>query len=95
MRSGGWPAARRSIVRRASWRSIISERGITAQAVSTSRSIASSGVLIYNIGYLCLQRGDREGARAWWTRLLDSSDEAERRQAVQLLRELDGDTPEQ
>lgn len=55
----------------------------------------SDGVLIYNIGYLCLQRGDREGARTWWTRLLDSSDEAERRQAVQLLRELDGDTPEQ
>lgn len=55
----------------------------------------SDGVLIYNIGYLCLQRGDREGARTWWTRLLDSSDEAERRQAVLLLRELDGEIPEQ
>ena len=50
----------------------------------------SDGVLIYNIGYLYLQRGDREQARAWWTRLLDSSDEGERQRAAQLLRELEG-----
>lgn len=63
--------------------------------VRASEADPSDSVLIYNIGYLCLQRGDREGARMWWTRLLDASDEAERQRAAQLLRELAGETSEQ
>lgn len=46
--------------------------------------------MLYNIGYLYLRRGDKESARTWWRRLLDSSDEAERRRAEELLREVDG-----
>ena len=57
--------------------------------VRASAADPSDGVLIYNIGYLYLQRGEREKARTWWSRLLDSSDESERQRAAELLRGLD------
>ncbi len=57
--------------------------------VCASAADPSDGVLIYNIGYLYLQRGEREKARTWWSRLLDSSDESERQRAAELLRGLD------
>lgn len=53
---------------------------------------SSDGTLICNTGCLSLRRGDKESARTWWRRLLDSSDEAERRRAEELLREVDGKT---
>ena len=52
----------------------------------------SDGTMLYNIGYLYLQRGDKESARTWWRRLLDSPDVDERRRAEELLREVDGKT---
>ena len=51
---------------------------------------SSDGTLICNTGCLYLRWGDKESARAWWRRLLDSSDEAERRRAEELLCEVDG-----
>ena len=48
--------------------------------------------MLYNIGYLYLRRGDKESARTWWRRLLDSPDVDERRRAEELLREVDGKT---
>lgn len=52
----------------------------------------SDGTMLYNIGYLYLRRGDKESARTWWRRLLDSPDVDERRRAEELLREVDGKT---
>ena len=52
----------------------------------------SDGTMLYNIGYLYLRRGDKESARTWWRRLLDSPDVDERRQAEELLREVDRKT---
>lgn len=51
---------------------------------------SSDGTLICNIGCLYLRRGDKESARTWWRRLLDSPDVDERRRAEELLREVDG-----
>ena len=51
---------------------------------------SSDGTLICNTGCLYLRWGDTESARTWWRRLLDSSDEAERRRAEELLCEVDG-----
>ena len=53
---------------------------------------SSDGTLICNTGCLYLQRGDRESARTWWRRLLDSHEVDERRRAEELLREVDGKT---
>ena len=52
----------------------------------------SDGTMLYNIGYLSLRRGDKESARTWWRRLLDSPDVDDRRRAEELLREVDGKT---
>ena len=46
---------------------------------------SSDGTLICNTGCLYLRWGDKESARTWWRRLLDSSDGAE-----ELLCEVDG-----
>ena len=51
---------------------------------------SSDGTLTCNTGCLYLRWGDKESARTWWRRLLDSSDEAERRRAEELLCEVDG-----
>ena len=51
---------------------------------------SSDGTLICNTGCLYLRWGDKESARTWWRRLLDSSDEAERRRAEELPCEVDG-----
>ena len=51
---------------------------------------SSDGTLICNTGCLYRRWGDKESARTWWRRLLDSSDEAERRRAEELLCEVDG-----
>jgi len=51
---------------------------------------SSDGTLICNTGCLYLRWGDKESARTWWRRLLDSSDEAELRRAEELLCEVDG-----
>ena len=51
---------------------------------------SSDGTLICNTGCLYLRWGDKESAPTWWRRLLDSSDEAERRRAEELLCEVDG-----
>lgn len=53
---------------------------------------SSDGTLICNTGCLYLRRGDKESARTWWRRLLDSPDVDERRWAEELLREVDGKT---
>ena len=72
---------------------------IAVQGVSTRRSTGScvlrgstlpDGTLICNTGCLYLRRGDKESARTWWRRLLDSPDVDERRRAEELLREVDG-----
>ena len=42
---------------------------------------SSDGTLICNTGCLYLRRGDKESARTWWRRLLDSPDVDERRRA--------------
>ena len=51
---------------------------------------SSDGTLICTTGGLYLRRGDKESARTWWRRLLDSPDVDERRRAEELLREVDG-----
>ena len=51
---------------------------------------SSVGTLICNTGCHYLRWGDKESARTWWRRLLDSSDEAVRRRAEELLCEVDG-----
>lgn len=53
---------------------------------------SSDGTLICNTGCLSLRWGDKESARTWWRRLLDSPDVDERRRAEKLLREVDGKT---
>lgn len=53
---------------------------------------SSDGTLICNTGCLSLRWGDKESARTWWRRLLDSPDVDERRRAEELLREVDGKT---
>lgn len=63
--------------------------------VRASEADPSDRLLIYNVGYLFRQQGEREQARTWWRRLLDSPDEAERQRAGELLRELDAEVSAQ
>ena len=50
---------------------------------------SSDGTLICNTGCLYLRWGDKESARTWRERFLDSTDEAERRPAEVLDSEVD------
>lgn len=54
------------------------------------RSVGRYDALQYRVSLSAT--GDKESARTWWRRLLDSPDVDERRRAEELLREVDGKT---
>lgn len=60
-----------------------------AYFIRASEAAPEDALLIYNIGQLYLESGDRANARKWWEKLLDAPNETDRTNAREMLRKLE------